>query len=353
MSLSHLNIHHVRNISVAQLELHPRYNLIFGANGSGKTSFLEAIYLLGNGHSFRTREITPLISYEEEALTVFGRTTQNDSISIQKNRAHGTQVKLNQQFCRRSSELAQFLPCQIFYQDIFQIIDAGPMVRRNLLDWGLFHVKHSYLNVWQDYRRVLKQRNALLKQKINQSNFRPWDNQLIELAEELDRMRSEYFSQWSNCFQKHLKQLTDIECTIHYYKGWDRKNAGKSFASILEEQFNRDCQYQYTHCGAHQADIVFDTATLSARQRLSRGQQKMVLIALKLAQAYLLEKSCLYLFDDIVAELDLHHIERFIQCISENHTGQFFLTANDSAQSLFTDQFKNSRQFLIKDGQLS
>lgn len=352
MSISNLNIHHLRNISSARLTLHPQYNIFSGANGSGKTSLLEAIYLLGSGHSFRTREISTLISHEEQSLTVFARMASDESISIQKNRLGVTQVKLNQQFCKRSSELAHFLPCQVFYQDIFQIIDAGPMLRRGLLDWGMFHVKHSYHDLWKDYRRVLKQRNALLRQRANKTLCLPWDTMLADLATTIDKLRCDYFEQWSAVFQSYLAQLTDVSCSIHYYKGWDRKNTGKSLATILEEQFTSDSQQQYTHSGAHQADILFDSASVNAKKILSRGQQKVVLIALKLAQAQILSVPCVYLLDDIAAELDGCHLERFSNCLSLLK-GQFFITSIDSSKLPSMKQFKNANRFSLERGTLS
>lgn len=327
-SLVDLNIHHLRNIASARLSLHPQHNLFYGPNGSGKTSLLEAIYLLSTGHSFRTRETTPLVTHGASALTVFARTVADETISIQKSLAGSTHVKLNRQTCHNSSDLARFLPCQVFYQDIFQVIDAGPAVRRTLLDWGLFHVEPSYHSVWKDYRLVVKHRNALLRQKAAPVNFAPWDKQLVDLALVLDGMRSNYFVQWSLLFQEFLQQLTDVPCHIEYYKGWDRKGSGADLANILEEQFNMDRQRQYTHAGAHQADISFDLSSKKAKQLLSRGQQKIVLIALKLAQASLVPADCIYLFDDVAAELDSNHLSRLITCLS-SVKGQKFFTAID------------------------
>ena len=328
MIITDLNIHHLRNISSARLSFHPRCNLFYGANGSGKTSLLEAIYLLSSGHSFRTREISPLVSHGENSLTVFARTSSDESISIQKSLSGPTQVKLNMQSCYSSSELAHFLPCQVFYQDIFQVIDAGPSVRRTLMDWGLFHVEQSYHSTWKNYRLVLKQRNALLRQKASPQYFIPWDKQLVDLAHELDTMRTRYFSKWTILFQHILPQLTDVPCSIEYFKGWDKKGSGKTLDIILAEQFAHDIQRQYTHAGAHQADIFFDLSSKKAKLLLSRGQQKIVLIALKLAQAALMKKDCIYLFDDLAAELDCQHLTRLIECLS-NLSGQLFLTALD------------------------
>ena len=325
MSLERLDIHHVRNITSARLALNPRFNVFYGHNGSGKTSLLESLYLLGSGHSFRTRENTALVSYGQEALTVFGQMSSGDSISIQKSHV-STKVRLNQSPCRRSSDLARHMPCQIFYQDIFEIMDAGPAVRRNLLDWGLFHVKPEYNATCKDYRRVLKHRNALLKQGTHRRALAPWDEQLVNLSYVLDAFRAEYFELWSAAFKEVLKQLTPLTCNISYEKGWDKQHTGQDLASILAEQFEKDAARQYTHSGAHQADILFETAGTKAKQTLSRGQQKIILIAMKLAQAEFLPVLATYLFDDVTTELDAEHIQRLFQVI--NHIeGQFFFTS--------------------------
>lgn len=348
-ALTELNIHHLRNIESIRLSLHPQYNLFYGANGSGKTSLLEAIYLLSSGHSFRTREISPLVSDGASSLTVFARTSTDESISIQKSVSGPTQVKLNMQSCYSSSELAHFLPCQVFYQDIFQIIDAGPSVRRTLLDWGLFHVEQSYHSTWKSYRSVLKQRNALLRQKAAPLDYIPWDKQLDALANELHRMRSNYFNQWSQRFQEFLQRLTDVPCNISYYKGWDRKEAGKDLVTILAEQLPNDLHRQYTHSGAHQADILFDLSSKKAKLLLSRGQQKIVLIALKLAQASLVPANCLYLLDDIAAELDAQHLSRLMDCLG-TVKGQFFLTTVDDATVGLFNRALDLKSYAIENG---
>lgn len=351
-SIVDLNIHQVRNILSAKLLFHPRFNFIHGDNGSGKTTLLESIYLLCNGHSFRTREISPLVSEGTSSLAVFSRLLTEETISIQKSLLGSTQVKINRQTCSSSSELARFLPCQIFYQDIFQVIDAGPSIRRTLLDWGLFHVEQSYLTVWKNYRIVLRQRNALLRQKAHYSLFKPWNQQLIDLAYALNQKREVYFDKWSQRFQELLPILTDVPCSLQYYKGWDKKNTGKDLEAILEDQFNQDLQRQYTHSGAHQADIFFDLTSKKAKLLLSRGQQKIVLLALKLSQSSLLNQHCLYLFDDLTSELDAHHISRFIQYLP-SIKGQVFITAIDNQISSQISDVVDSNHYQMKQGVFS
>lgn len=325
MTLRQVQITNLRNIKQGTFDLHPNLNVIMGKNGSGKTSFLESFYLLGSGHSFRTREISPLIRYGEESLTVFARTVDEQAISIQKSVSTPTRVLLNAYPCQSSSELAYFMPCQVIYQDIFQIIDSGPSVRRSLLDWGLFHVKQSYLSIWKNYKRALKQRNNLLRKRTSQQKLVPWNKILDELAWQLNQLREAYFIQLNHEFQRVLTQLTSMECSIHYYKGWDRKESQKSLEAILVDNYQTDLARQFTQYGAHQADLLIDSHYGKAKQHLSRGQQKIILFALKLAQANLIEKTCIFLCDDLTSELDEEHINRLFQQIKISEA-QFMIT---------------------------
>jgi DNA replication and repair protein RecF len=335
MILTELKIHHLRNIASTQLMLNPRFNFISGANGSGKTSVLEALYLLSCGHSFRSREISPIISHGQSTFTVFARAAQQETISIQKSSSEPTQIKLNNQFCSTTSQLAYALPCQIFYSDIFQIIDAGPSVRRSALDWGLFHVKPNYLALLKDYKRVLKHRNALLKKHAPYAHFVPWDKQLSHLAEQLDLVRKDFFVRWEQEFTRVLCELSDLTCQLNYFKGWDKKNTGKDLEQILADNFVSDNHKLYTQHGAHQADILIESNLNKAKQFLSRGQQKIISIALKLAQGNLLDRNCLYLLDDLPAELDEQHQKKLLSYLS-TRAGQYVITTTANPIPLST-----------------
>lgn len=351
MILSELKIHNLRNILSLRLNIDRKFNFIYGANGSGKTSILEAFYLLSCGHSFRSREISPIINHQHDTFTLFARSTEQETISIQKSSSELTQIKLNNQYCSTTSQLAYALPCQIFYSDIFQIIDAGSAVRRSVLDWGLFHVKPNYLSLLKEYKKILKQRNALLKKHAPYEHFIPWDKQLSDLAEQLHQLRAEYFIQWNQEFLSVLAQLSDLSCSISYFKGWDKKNSGKKLEQVLAENFISDGYKLYTQHGAHQADIIIESNSNKAKQYLSRGQQKIILIALKLSQAYLLQQECLYLIDDLPAELDEQHQKKLLVYLSEKK-GQYIITSNTNPINLSDYCSDNYVIHHIMDGKL-
>ena len=352
MILTELRIHHLRNISAAQLKLNSRFNFISGPNGSGKTSILEALYLLSCGHSFRSREISPIIQQGEHTLTVFARSLNQNTISIQKSCSEPTQIKLNNQFCSSTSQLAYALPCQIFYSDIFQIIDAGPSIRRSLLDWGLFHVKQNYLSVLKEYKKALKHRNALIRQHAAYAQFVPWDKQLSNFANQLHLLRYEYFIQWEKEFHNVLNEISDLKCALKYYKGWDKKNTGKDLEYILADSFALDNQKLYTQHGAHQADILIEINQCKAKQILSRGQQKIILISLKLAQANMLNQECLCLIDDLPAELDNIHQKKLMKYLA-TRKGQYVITSTLSPTSLISEIGNEANAYYeLVEGQL-
>lgn len=325
MILHDLHVHNLRNLLPLRVQLHPHINLISGLNGSGKTSFLEAIYLLGNGHSFRSREIASLVTYNQPELSVFTKTADEQTISISKSLSAPTLVKINGTPCFTSSQLAYLLPTQVFYQDLFLIIDSGPAARRSVLDWGLFHVEHRYHTVWKNYRRALKQRNSLLKQRASAQHMAPWNKIMSDLADDLHAMRQGYMIHLNEKFQTILQSLSDIPCHLTYYKGWDKRQEGKSLELILQDTIETDWQRQYTHFGSHQADMLLVIDEHKARSHLSRGQQKIVLFALKFAQAELLSNHCIYLIDDIHAELDANHLAKIMDYIY-HHDAQYVIT---------------------------
>jgi DNA replication and repair protein RecF len=343
MIVSSLQLNSFRCFENAFFEFHPSFNFISGPNGVGKTALLEALTLLSVGHSFRTREIQPLIQASQYDMTLFARLVGGHTLSVQKSKNVAPQIRINAQPCLRKSELNSFLPSQVIYQDLFQIIDAGPAVRRQLLDWGMFHVKPNYAVMLKQYRQALKQRNALLKIGAKQAELAPWNQTLHDLGVWIDEARAVYFSTLLPQFHNMLASLSSLECDLTYYNGWDRNAQAKPLIEMLEASYGSDLKKQYTQFGPHQADLQLNTANGKAKLYLSRGQQKIILMALRLAQAQVLDKPCLYIWDDVCAELDTIHLDRLTR-LMQLIPGQFFITGIDLSQ---TSLFRESEGKLI------
>lgn len=351
MILSRLWIQAFRNIADINIELHPRCNVIVGANGSGKTSLIEALYVLSRGQSFRTRTASPLIQFSKEELHLHAKTINDDGLYVYKNQRGQTKVLLNQSRCQRVSDLSKLLPCQLFHQDVFQIIDAGSQLRRRLIDWGLFYCQADYVQIYQDFKRVLLQRNMVLKQQGTLDALRAWNKPFLELSAKMTAARAAYVAILNQELQRILNTLhLSFDCHLAYDDGWTKANQGRDLHEALVSRETFDRKYQTTQLGPQHADLLFLTEHAKAKQECSRGQQKVILVLLKLIQVRLLAKPCLLLCDDLLAELDDKHLEAIYSELFKQ-PGQVVMTVLDESKATHPI-FADSRWFYLQAGRL-
>ncbi|WP_150305614.1 DNA replication/repair protein RecF [Pseudomonas saliphila] len=315
MPLKRLAVTGVRNLHPVTLYPSPRINIISGSNGSGKTSLLEAIHILGMARSFRSTKLHPVIQHEQEACTVFAEVALHSgqlcSMGITRTRQAEYQIRLNGQTARSTAQLAETLPLQVINPDSFKLLEGAPKQRRQYLDWGVFHVEHRFLSAWQRLQKSLKQRNSLLRRgRIERSMISPWDAEFIQAGEQIDGYRQTYLKRLKPAFEQVLAQLIDLpDLKLSYFRGWDKDRA---LGDVLDTQFERDAQLGHTQAGPQRADLRLRIQGMNAVDVLSRGQQKLVVCALKIAQGYLLRESdklkdCVFLIDDLPSELDQQH----------------------------------------------
>ena len=340
MPLAELAIANFRNIPSIQLpELSGTINCFYGANGSGKTSVLEAIHMLSTGRSFRTHKIKTVIGHNTPALTVFGRVAAcqvsskalaaqpfehhsldvETPIGIQRDASGGRQIKVAGQPAKTSAQLAQLLPLQVLEGHLFELLEGAPSLRRQHLDWLVFHVEHDFLACWKDVQRCIKQRNSMLRRdKIDRLEMRGWDQELYKHVMHLHQLRDSVFQRYCETFESVVAEVVNLPLRLEYRRGWDMK---KTFQQVLEDNFSRDQQLGYTQSGPHRADIKVFTDDRPASEVLSRGQQKIVVTALKVASALALKeatgRSCTFLVDDLPAELDAGHREMVAHWIDQ------------------------------------
>lgn len=332
-----LEIAGVRNLTSVSLPLLSPINILYGNNGAGKTSVLEAVHLLSSAKSFRGHKLKPLINSDMSSCVVFGEIDLPgagfQSVGIERFKAQSSSalIRVAGQNVKSASVLAENLPLQVICSDTFKLLEGAPLVRRQFLDWGVFHVEHQFHSVWKGTQRCLKQRNSLLRHaRIDDLQLAVWTSELVSLGEQLDQIRRRYFDAFVPVFERTLARLLDIEgLSLKYYRGWDSE---RPLSEALASNLLRDRELGYTQSGPHRADLKMRYRSANAADLLSRGQQKLVVCALRVAQGYLLSqetgRSCVYLIDDLPSELDRDHRKALCSLLEELGC-QVFVTCVD------------------------
>src|SRR3990167_5657398 len=240
MPITSLKVADFRNLAAVELAPYAHgLNLICGKNGSGKTSLLEAIHYLGLGRSFRSHLSTPLIRQSADKFSLYAQVVSETEhlipVGAERDQQGSSKLRVAGKDIASITELAALLPILTINSQSHQLLESGPAFRRRYLDWGLFYQTEGFLTCWRHYERALKQRNVLLRERRLNNEIHVWTNELIKHGVLLDNMR-----------------------------------------------------LGYTLFGPHRADLDIKIQGVSAKHFLSRGQQKLLICAIILAQGMLL-----------------------------------------------------------------
>lgn len=352
MTLQVITCTDFRCLQSAELEPDPGYNLIYGANASGKTSILEAIAYLGLGKSFRGASTADLIRHGKEEFTLFGKADIADravSLGVRNGRS-GLEIQVDNERAGSAAALAERLPVQVIDPDVHNLVAGGPELRRRYVDWVAFHVEHGYLDAWRRFRRALKQRNAALKDGADRQTLASWDHEFIESGSAIDEARTRLCEIIQPAVEDLGDQLLGGGVTIDYRQGWA---VDKSLADALVESHARDLQFGSTQVGPHRADLRLNFSEHQARKRVSRGQQKLLACALVLSAVEVVqtsrEKPLLLLLDDPAAELDTESLTRLTAAVAVLGS-QVIATSLRPVETLFPERPK---LFHVEQGVLS
>lgn len=348
--LTTIDIENFRCIRAAHLTLDPQATGIVGENGSGKTSLLEAIYFLAHGRSFRANQREKLLPPQTDFLRVVGRiqTARGELVAGIEYGKQGTRANLAGQGISGIAEIAEILPVQVIDPGVHRLIEEGSARRRRLLDWGVFHVKHEFLGVWRRYQRALQQRNAVLRSNGDEQLLAAWEGELGTAGHRVDTLRSEYASQLLPHFVGIAEQLLGAQgARFSYRRGWAAEH--ELVAQLIESR-PRDQRLRTTTVGAHRADVAFAFEGAPARDRVSRGQQKLLAAAFILAQlafqaAQGAPPACLML-DDPAAELDVDNLGKLLAAVSKIPAQLVITSVHESG----LEGVKLGRKFHVKQG---
>lgn len=351
MSLERLGIESFRCVERAELEFDDRCNLISGQNASGKTSLLEAIFFLGRGRSFRTARNDALVRRGNDSLTLTGRVLvggRSQPLGMRFG-ASGLEARFAGRAVAGVAELASLLPVQAIDPEVHRLVEGGPQERRRYLDWGVFHVEPGFVRDWRRYQRALRQRNAALRAGQPQAVVVAWDPELIEAGESVARQRAEYVALLQPAVAAVSERLLGTRLELSLNRGW---LAERSFKEALQGSWARDVERGLTHPGPHRADIVVRFEGLLARDRVSRGQQKLAAAAMLLGQlkcdAEQGSSVAALLVDDPAAELDSENLKRLLGEIVKL-PAQLFITALDPTNGAL-ELLPTGRKFHVEHG---
>ncbi|MDP6375735.1 MAG: DNA replication/repair protein RecF [Pseudomonadales bacterium] len=361
MAITRLEITQLRNVKRAEIGLGPGLNYFYGENGAGKTAILEAVHLLARGQSFRGRDKNNLIREGGERMVV--RALIEDeargacSVGVQRKRNGDGRLLIDGRDGGKQSEIAVLVPVQAMLPTVGDLVFGNPSVRRRFLDWGVFHVKPSYIEGLRTYLRLLRQRNALLKSvatgRATLAELGVWDVRLGEAGERVSEDRSRYMLDLEQAFQNILQILEpDLDIACIYRRGW----SDLPLVKVLGEMAAKEVKWGSTRVGPQRADLTLTCQGGKASAILSRGQGKLVATAMVLAQVQLLVSSqgrrTVLLIDDLGAEIDQPRVRRMLKVIAD--TGAQVLATStmtpDTVSAFWHDT--PPKMFHVKQGEV-
>lgn len=355
MQLKELRIENLRNIDSLAIEFAPGFNLIEGGNGAGKTSILEAAYVLSHGSSFRTHKPEFLLRRGSQELSLFGRIArdgQEQRLGLLR-RADRWLAKIDGDTPTNLADL--FASCAVvcFEPGSHALISGAAEGRRRFADWGLFHVEPDFSAWSRRFRRALRQRNALLKQQGSEDELAVWDEELSGTAEPLTDARQRYLVGLADRLQGLLADFIPElgRAELRFRPGWDR---AQPLRDVLAQSIGRDRLLGHTTRGPHRADWVLSFENAPTHEQLSRGQEKLCAIACMLAQAKHYRDSRgdwpIVALDDFCSELDTPHQELSLHALTQSGA-QVLLTGTELPRSLLS-RFPPARRFHVEQGKV-
>jgi len=340
MRLDSLTIKQVRNLSDVKITPNPEVNIIYGENASGKTAILESIYLLSKARSFRTAHIKEVIQHGREDLTVSGliNTQTNNIVSTGlRKSSKETEIKYGGERVKAVSEQAKNVVIQTANPDKTTLLTGSPRDRRKWIDWAMFHVEHDYLQIWHSYHRALRNRNALLRKTAKEEEYYVWESIMADTAKQLKGMWDKYLI----CLQQYYQETADQHvCAGVTFAAKKDKQKKEGFLEHLQSARRSDIRVGFTQQGPHKADFEFKIEGKQISTIFSRGQIKLFVILLSIAQAKLLknerEVTPIFLVDDLTAELDKKTVDMLLELLYVEKM-QLFITSTESSEIFRTN----------------
>lgn len=360
MLIQRLQLQSFRRFAQAEFCPQPGFNLMTGANGSGKSSVLEALHLMAHGRSFRGRVRDGLIREGDSAVQVVVEWQAGNAERRAGMRHTGAswEARLDGAPVVHMGTLCEALAVVTFEPGSHGLVQGGSEIRRRYMDWGLFHVERGFLPTWRRYARALKQRNSLLRTKVQPDQLDAWEAELAQAGEKLCEFRESYVASLQPHLESAIHDLLPAAgaARLSLQPGWRRHELSLADGLLLAR--HRDLLLGHTSVGPHRADLRLDLEQLPGREGLSRGQAKLVALGLLLAQAAHLAQHDghwpVLSLDDLASELDREHQRRVLQRLRDC-AAQVLITGTEpppalAAMGIPTARFHVEHELVLRVG---
>jgi DNA replication and repair protein RecF len=364
--LSHLSLQHFRNYGQQAIQFDAPKTILVGDNAQGKSNLLEAVELLATLRSHRVSRDRDLVQQGQPQATIQGavqRALGRADLALVLRQSGGRTARLNGETLRRQLDFLGALNAVEFSSLDLDLVRGGPAERRTWLDTLLIQLEPVYAHILHQYQQVLKQRNALIKQSgppPDPSQLALWDAQLAALGVRVMRRRwrglqrlAPLARQWHQAISGQREELAITYQPNVPMAGDDPQAIEASFLEKIQQRWVAEQQQRTTLVGPHRDDIEFTINGTPSRQYGSQGQQRTLVLALKLAELHLIEavigEPPLLLLDDVLAELDPYRQQQLLEAIQDRC--QTLITTTHLGA--FADQWSTSAQILtVQAGQL-
>lgn len=364
MYLKQLSLINFKNYDEAQLELSDKINCFLGNNGEGKTNLLDAIYYLSFCKSYFNPIDSQNIKHDQPFFVVEGKYQNNDkeeAIYCGLKKGQKKQFKFNKKNYDKLADHIGKIPLVIITPlDIMLIID-GSDVRRKFVDGIIAQYDKSYLTNLLAYNKALNHRNLLLKsfwlnRTFDEESLAVWNDQLVQYGNVIHESRKKFIEEFTPIFQQYYTKISeDKEKVALVYRSQLNEN---DFKTQLEATIDKDRANHYSNTGIHKDDLIFQLGENPLKKYGSQGQQKTYLLALKLAQAELIQKIsnklALILLDDIYDKLDGNRMSQLLSIVGGGNFGQIFITDTNLNRipDILDQENINFKSFHVKNGEV-
>jgi DNA replication and repair protein RecF len=351
--LRHLSLRHFRNLGVQDLEVPDEGVALVGANAQGKSNVLESIYYLETFRSFRGARDDQLVAFGEDVFRAVGRLedpTRPDAEPVTlaaafQKRGRRKKVTVDGVEPERLSDALGRLAAVIFSPADVALVNEGPSERRRFLDIVLSLNVPGYLPALQEYRRVLQQRNAALKDHRPAALVHVWDDALVRAGGRVMQERARWIRAVTPAFSEYYREVSGGRTAALEYRpsaGFDDhggtppevETVQDAYLEALAAAADREARVGTTVVGPHRDEMNISLEgdrELDVRDFGSGGQRRTAALALRLVEARTIREARghepLVLMDDVFAELDAGRSERILDLIEREETGQVILTA--------------------------